>query len=40
MSDSDSDSEVHGSSNGESDFEGFSAADVRNAAAVSADGHR
>ena len=38
MSDSDSDSEVHGSSNGESDFEGFSAADVRKAAAASARG--
>ncbi|KAI0218363.1 hypothetical protein LSAT2_029928 [Lamellibrachia satsuma] len=40
MSDSDSDSEVHGSSNGESDFEGFSAADVRKAAAASARGRR
>ena len=31
---SDSDSEVHGSSNGESDFEGFSATDVRKAASA------
>ena len=40
MSDSDSDSEVHGSSNGESDFEGFSVTDVRKAAAASARGRR